>query len=378
MTSFRTTALVLAKVTLGCCAIAAEPEGQPDHAAPVQNPPVVAAFSALDADAALAAFSKAFYVVENGKGYFKEDSNGERNHFWTQAEEIEMLLDAWDRTQSADVKQQIEESIAGFVDKFGPNWMSNKYNDDLLWMVIATSRAFLMSGKKEYLDLAKRHFDETYARAWSTDLDGGLWWITANNSKNACVNGPGAIAACYLYQVLGDGAYLEKAKAIFAWERSHLFNETYGSVRDNMRANGRATGRPLTYNQGTFIGAANFLYNLTGDKSYLADAEKAADFTRDRLCSDGILPGYGGGDGAGFNSIFIRWLARYARDQHLWPKYRDWMIRNANAAWQGRRADGLAWNRWPMPTPDEVLRAWACTDAVEILQVVPTPPPPAE
>ena len=195
-------------------------------------------------------------------------------------------------------------------DNFGTNWTSNKDNDDLMWMVIASARAFLVSSNTAYKDLAKFNFNETYARVWSTNLDGGLWWTTNNNSKNACVNGPGAIAACYLYQILGDPSYLDKAKAVYAWERKNLFDESSGAVRDNMRVDGRIGGRALTYNEGTFIGAANVLSKLTGEKTYVTDAEKAVDYTRDKLCVAGILPGYGGGDGAGFNGIFVRWLAR--------------------------------------------------------------------
>jgi predicted alpha-1,6-mannanase (GH76 family) len=331
-------------------------------------------FTARDADTVFAAYNKAFYAVEDGKGYYKEDTSGGRNHFWTQAEEIEMILDVYERTRSSAHKSLINETINGFVDHFGTNWMSNKYNDDLMWMVIATSRAFLVTSNTAYRDLAKFHFDETYTRAWSTNLGGGLWWSTDEGGKNACVNGPAAIGACYLHQIVGDSAYLDKAREIYAWEKTHLFSDS-GAVRDNMRPNGRTSRRVFTYNTGTFIGAANFLCRLTGDKSYLKDAEKAADFTRDRLCYDGILPKYGGGDASGFNGIFVRWLARFAGDNHLWGKYHAWMVQNANAAWNNRRSDNLGWNLWQTRTPDGPLQAWACSDTVVILQVVPPKAP---
>ncbi|MEO8352776.1 MAG: glycoside hydrolase family 76 protein, partial [Chthoniobacteraceae bacterium] len=234
--------------------------------------------------------------------------------------------------------------------------------------------AFLATGNATYKELAKFHFDETYARAWNAELGGGLLWSTAADSKNACVNGPGAIAACFLYQILEDPSYREKAEAIYAWERSHLFDEDTGAVWDNMRADGRISRRVFSYNTGTFIGAANSLSKLTGDQTYLADAEKAADYTRARLCRDGILPDYRGGDASGFNGIFIRWLARFAGDNQRWPKYHGWLVQNANAAWSARRLDGLSWNRWQRPTPDDTLRAWACTDSVVVMQVIPLKP----
>jgi predicted alpha-1,6-mannanase (GH76 family) len=334
-------------------------------------PPV----SAKDADTAFAAYNKAFYVVENGKGYYKETEAGGRNHFWTQAEEIEMILDRWEHSRLPGDVALIKESIAGFVDHSGTNWLSNPYNDDIMWMTIACARAFLDTSNVAYKDLAKFNFDGTFARAWSTNLGGGLWWTTTNASKNACVNGPAAIAACYLSQILNDPAYLDKAKDIYSWERKTLFDASSGAIQDSIRADGRIGGQPLTYNEGTFIGSANLLGKLTEDKSYFADAEKSVDYTRDTLCASGILPGYRGGDAAGFNGIFVRWMAQFTTDNHLWPKYHDWMSRNANTAWASRRADNLSWNRWRIPTPHRPLRAWACADTVVILQVVPLQSP---
>ena len=43
-------------------------------------------------------------------------------------------------------------------------------------------------------------------------------------SKNACVNGPGAIAAFLLGKATGDAAYTTKAKELFLWERATLFD----------------------------------------------------------------------------------------------------------------------------------------------------------
>ncbi|MDB6130385.1 MAG: hypothetical protein JWM04_1492, partial [Verrucomicrobiales bacterium] len=248
--------------------VAAEPDAS--NPAAVTNSIPKVPFTVNDANIAFDAFNKAFYVVKDGKGYYKEDTTKGRNHFWTQAEEIEMIVDTVDRTQSPAHKTLLDESISGFVDKWGTNWTSNHYNDDLMWMVIATSRAFLATKNPSYKEMAKFNFNETYARAWSTNLGGGLWWSTTNASKNACINGPAAIAACYLYQILGDKSYLDKAKEAYAWERKNLFEESTGLIHDSMRADGQVRGGALTYNQGTFIGAANFLASLTGDKSYLA------------------------------------------------------------------------------------------------------------
>ena len=100
--SIRKTALIV--LALYGRLMAAESENtSPAAVAPKLAP----SFRAKDADAAFTAFNKAFYVVENGKGYYKEETTGGRNHFWTQAGEIEMILDTWERSRSPDHKTLI-------------------------------------------------------------------------------------------------------------------------------------------------------------------------------------------------------------------------------------------------------------------------------
>src|SRR5690606_4898528 len=141
-----------------------------------------------------------------------------RADFWKQAEMIEMIIDAYERSGKPAYKTMITQSIDGFLNYYQHDWTWNEYNDDILWMVIACSRGYLATGNTLYRDRAKANFDACYARSWDNVLGGGLWWRTDKGSKNACVNGPGAIAACMLYEIYGDPAYLTKAQAIYAWE----------------------------------------------------------------------------------------------------------------------------------------------------------------
>jgi len=169
-----------------------------------------------------------------------------------------------------------------------------------------------------------------------------------------------------MYRIYHDSRYLAKSKAIFKWERDTLFDKTSGRIRDNINTHGRFGFTAFTYNQGTFIGAANFL----GHKK---EARQAADFTKNELCQDGILPSYGReGDAAGFNGIFARWLARFMNDHRLQRDYQGWLQANANAAWKCRRqSDDLSWSSWSEPTPEGPLNSWACSSSVVIMQVVP-------
>lgn len=326
------------------------------------------------ADMAFSSYNSHFYVSYHGLGHYKEDTDGGRPGFWVQAEQIEMIEDAYDRTHSRESRGMIREAIAGFVHRNGTDWTTNKYNDDIMWMTIACARAWQDTHDNADRVLAKRNFDAVYARGYDDLLGGGLYWSTDKAGKHACVNGPAVIAACLLCRICNDKAYLAKAQALYAWERSALFT-TNGAVHDNMRVNGHLGRKVFTYNEGTFIGAADLLWKLTGNTNYPADALLAAKFTRGVLSWDSTLPVYGSGDAAGFNGIFMRWMARFLNDSRLWPQFYEWMSLNADAAWRVRRADNLSWQDWTSPTPSGTLESWNCSDSVVALQIVPPQEP---
>ena len=324
------------------------------------------AFTSADADTIFAAYHDAFFFTNAGKGFYHATTDGGKTMFWDRAEQLEMVLDTYERTTNAACLTIFSNVFNGFIADHGTNWRTNDFNDDIMWMVIACARASQLTSTPVYRDLAKSNFDMCYARAWSTNLGGGLWWKTANLSKNACVNGPGAIAAYLLYQIYGDTNYLVKSENIYQWERATLFDAATGQIYDNINHLGAIGPKIFTYNQGTFIGAANFL-------GHTNDAKLAADYTKNVLCKGGVMPGYNqAGDGGGFNGICARWLARFMKDRGLQSSYQKWLQANAEAAWKNRRAtDNLSWSRWDRPTPPRLLNSWACSSSVVIMQVVP-------
>jgi len=323
------------------------------------------AFTTADADTIFSSYHKAFYFTNDDRGFYRATTDGGKTWFWERAEQLEMVLDHYERTTNAASLAIFSNVFNGFVADHGRFWDQNEFNDDIMWMVIACARAHQLTGQADYRDIARTNFDMCYARAWSTNLGGGLWWRTSNLSKNACVNGPAAIAAFLLYQITGDTNYLAKARAIYEWERKVLLDPKTGRIADSIDYRGEINARSFTYNQGTFIGAANFLGRTN-------DARLAADFTKDVLCENGIMPGYNQtGDGGGFNGICARWTARFMKERGLQKSYLRWLQANADAAWKMRRAaDNLSWSRWSRPAPDGPLNSWACSSSVVILQVV--------
>lgn len=332
-----------------------------------------------EANAALRAFNQAFWVGgPRGEGFYRRHRRSIRLvSFWQTAELIEMVEDVVTSTGDPTARRALEGLWRGVVLRYGHAWTRCRtYNDDVMWMVIAALRAYRLTGGATYLALAQANFEEAVARGWSDDLGGGLWWTTARREKNACVNGPAAVAACLLFEELGDPRYLATAQRLYAWLRSRLYDAESGRVGDRVELTdgGRGVVRPdaSTYNQGTFLGAADLLHQLTGEPTYKTDALRALAFTRTDLAQGGILPGEGdGGDGGGFKGIFARYAARFVRRNEL-DDYAAWLWRNAEAAWGRRDNRGLVPQNWAggATDPRRGPTAWDASSAVVLLQVL--------
>ena len=322
------------------------------------------------ADAAVNAYLQAFVRTTGTGAFIKGDQNGGDPGFWQEAEQIEGIEDANDRTGGA-YKSQVAALLNGFIKAHGTDWSDNIYNDDISWAAIAYTRGYLATGNGTFLTIAKNNFDRMFARAWDP-ARGTLFWTTKNTSYNSCIECPAGIASYLLSRALRDGSYLSKAQDLFAWEKTHLFNASSGAVSDAVDTSGKVGTWASTYNQGTFVGLADFL----GDTS---DAKLAADYTMNHLGkpnSSGymIMPEYGsgGGNNSGLNSIGLRWIAKFMKDRRLQDTYKGWLQANANTAWNVRRtSDDLSWCQWLQPTPGGVLHSWDCINSVVVLQVTP-------
>jgi predicted alpha-1,6-mannanase (GH76 family) len=267
--------------------------------------------------------------------------------------------------------------------RYGRDWtLVRRYNDDVVWMVLAALRAHEADGDARCLAAARTNFDRVWRRAWSQDLGGGLWWTTACGEKNACVNAPAVIAACRLAAALGEPRYVETAQCLYEWLRTRLFDEWSGRVNDHVKRSPdggiEIDKRAYTYNQGAFAGAADLLHRLTGEQAYRADALRALRFTRFELAPDGILRSEGyGGDGGGFKGILARYAVPFAR-RHRLEELEDWLWLNAAAAWSRRDGCGLIDQDWAAATATRRRGpyAWDASSAVVLLQLLTAATPP--
>src|ERR1043165_4376849 len=325
------------------------------------------AYTAADAQTMVTSFNNAFYFTNSHGGYFRNTTADGTTWFWGRANQMEMLIDFYEQTTNTTYLNQFSNLYNGFVYDYGTSWTWNEFSDDIMWMVIACSRAYQKTTNNAYRSVAKSNFDACYARAWSTNLGGGLYWkYPTNSSKNACVNGPGAIAAYLIYQNYGDTNYLNKAECLYQWERATLFDTNTGRVYDSINISGTKDMTPITYNEGTFIGAANFL-------GYTNDAILAANYTKNSMGTGGQLPNYEeNSDLGGFNGIFVHWMAEFMNQRGLQSSYQPWLQQNANAAWNVRRqSDNLSWSKWWDQTPHDTRYSFGCWGSVLVMNLVP-------
>jgi autotransporter-associated beta strand protein len=327
-----------------------------------------AAYVAGDGQTMISSFNNAFYFTASGnRGYFRNTTQGGTTWFWGRANQMEMLIDLYEQTSNTVYLTQFQQLYNGFVSDYGTSWIWNEFNDDIMWMVIACARAYQYTGNTTYRNVAKSNFDSCYARAWSVDLGGGLWWKSPlNTSKNACVNGPAAIAAYLIYQNYNDVNYRNTAESLYQWMRTHLFDANTGRVYDSYNISGTKDTTPITYNSGTFIGAANYL-------GHTNDAILAANYVKNSMGTGGQLPNYDEhNDLGGFNGIFVRWMVKFMNERGLQSQYQLWLQQNANAAWNVRRAsDNLSWSRWWDQTPNGQRWSFGCWGSVLIVNLLP-------
>ena len=152
---------------------------------------------------------------------------------------------------------------------------TDRYYDDNAWLVLALAEVFEVTKDRKFLDRSTATFQ--FVTSCEDDkLGGGLYWREKFlSSKNTCTNAPAIVGALRLYQLTGDGKYLETAQRLYAWVNSHL-QDGDGLYWDNIQTDGRLNRRKYSYNSALMIRANCLFHQITGEARYLAEAKRAA------------------------------------------------------------------------------------------------------
>jgi predicted alpha-1,6-mannanase (GH76 family) len=310
--------------------------------------------------------TKLVYAFWNASdSYFNSNNSGLKDfQYWPQAHALDVLIDAYKRSNDNFYKATIDQWYDG-VKKFNGNTFYNQYYDDMEWNALAMLRAYNATLEDRFKTAATDVWKDIQT-GWNTNAGGGISWKKDQlYSKNACSNGPACILAARLYQQFGDANDKEWALKIYDWEKEYLFNTANGAVYDNIDSRTGTVQKSwiFTYNEGTFLGSALELYKITGEKGYLNDAVKAADYTLNNLVdsNDRLLKNEGNGDGGLFKGIFIRYFTQLILnpdlDAAVKKRYITFFKLNAETLWrQGNDKSlilfGPYWKTKPGSTTD--------------------------
>ena len=266
------------------------------------------------------------YISANGF-YFKQDNGGNTNYnYWPQAHTLDVFTDAYLRTKNDVYKQRMKSLLNGTRNTNGGTYI-NDYYDDMEWLALASLRAYEATGDNDYLDAANTLWDNIKTGV-NTNQGGGIAWRKSQlDYKNTPANAPAIIFACRLYRLKNNAADLALAKDLYTWMKATLVDPSTGIIWDGINGNhdGLISKNKFTYNQGTYIGAAIELYNVTKDAGYLADAMQNASATivDPDISPGGLLKSEGQGDGGLFKGILVRYLALLIQSPDVTPSNRD-------------------------------------------------------
>lgn len=215
-----------------------------------------------------------------------------------------------------------------------------KFYDDNEWLGMEFVHAHRLTGKAAYLERARAMFAFALS-GWDEAMGGGIYWRQGDPAtKNSCSNGPAAVLAMLLHGATGEAAYLEWAQRLLAW-MARLKSPETGVYWDSLGADGTVDKRTFTYNTGTPIHAHALLYAATGAAAHLEEARalaaaSLAHFYRESpLTGVRVFP-----DTPWFNAVLLRgYRALYAVDPARDPAYLEAMGAALEHAWEQARAE---------------------------------------
>jgi hypothetical protein len=248
---------------------------------------------------------------------------------------------------------------------------SDRYYDDNVWLALDFCELYKLTGIPAYIDKAIKtwHF---IISGWDDTLGGGIYWCEQKKqSKNTCSNAPASVLAFKLFQATSDSSFFKTGLAIYNWTKTNLQDTSDHLYYDNKNISGKTNTRKYTYNSGQMLQSAAMLYRLTGDKTYLIEAQAIAKsiithFTEEFTTVQGKRIRLFKNTGTWFNSILFRGYAElYRIDGNI--EYIDIFRDNLDHLWENvRDMDGLFSKDWRGMKEDAYKALLDQTGLVEI------------
>ena len=153
----------------------------------------------------------------------------------------------------------------------------DRFYDDNAHLAVALAEAYEVTGDHIHLDRAIATYDFLLTGE-APGANGGSYWSVANHSfldTSAALQG--ARAALMLYKATGDSAYLENAHRRYSWAKDTT-QLPGGTFLEKLYLTGPKAGQvgdyDLVHYAGYAIAANTQFYDVTGEQSYLTEAQR--------------------------------------------------------------------------------------------------------
>ncbi len=244
---------------------------------------------------------------------------------------------------------------------------SDRFYDDNVWIGIDFTDMYMATRNPVWLEKAREVW-KFIESGTDSILGGGIYWCEQKkHSKNTCSNAPGSVYALKLFRATADSSYLRQGKALYEWTRATLQDPDDHLYFDNKGLDGKIGEAKFAYNSGQMIQSGALLFKITGDSTYLRQAQETAEAAYRRFFSGKAKDAAGEFDllepgNIWFTAVMHRGFAElYDADSN--PKYMDAFARNLDYGWTHARdaATGLFNTDWSGDKTDETK--WLLTQA---------------
>src|ERR1700722_14941205 len=86
------------------------------------------AFTTADADRIFSAYNQAYYFTQGTNGFYRATNSGGKTFFWDRAEQMEMVLDVYERSSNTTCLTIFSNLLNGFITDHGRLWTRNQFN----------------------------------------------------------------------------------------------------------------------------------------------------------------------------------------------------------------------------------------------------------
>lgn len=252
-------------------------------------------------------------------------------HYWWQAHLLDCAVDAAYRAATPERLDRVIALARGIRTRNLTGW-TNRYYDDMAWLVLALERAGRLLGIR--FDDAVGDLRTALLAGWNPEV-GAVPWRIGDDYYNTPAIGPTGIALARLGEV-------NRAAELADFLYTRLRDTGSGLILDGVHEPGGRVDRSVhTYCQGVAIGLETELAVRTGDAGHRRRVSELVAAAESGLTESGVISAAAGDDSGLFMGIFARYLTVAALSLGE-STAADIVRSSARAAWRNRaEVDGL-------------------------------------